>query len=170
MAEENNLKSLYTDGMTEFVSGNFGASVERFSDVLAQDPDHTMALTARGAANLKLNYVDKAMSDFNRVIETNPEYARAFHLRGLAKEKAGDHKGAVEDFGKAIDLDPEYGAAYFSRATLRTKMGLEDLAAEDMAMVTHLTNRNIETFANENNIWRSQQLRVESMMESDLNR
>ncbi len=28
-------------------------------------------------------------------------------------------------------------------------------------MVTHLTNVNIESFANENNIWRSQHLKLE---------
>ena len=50
----------------------------------------------------------------------------------------------------AIDIDPEYGAAYYSRATLLTKLGREDDAAEDMKMVTHLTNLNIENFANDN--------------------
>jgi len=170
MNEMKDITSTYTDGMAEFVSGNYGTSVDLFSEVLANDPDHTRALTARGAANLKLNAFDEAISDFNRAIETQPDYARAYHLRGLAREKTGDHQGAVEDFGRAIELAPEYGAAYLSRATLRTKMGLEDLAAEDMAMITHLTNRNIETFANENNIWRSQQLRVETMLDTDLNR
>ena len=51
---------------------------------------------------------------------------------------------------------------------LHTKMGDADQAAADMKMVTHLTEVNIETFANENNIWRSQQLRLESMHDDDL--
>jgi hypothetical protein len=37
-------------------------------------------------------------------------------------------------------------------------------------MVQHLTNKNIETFASENNVWRSQQLKLESVMESELER
>jgi len=49
-------------------------------------------------------------------------------------------------------------------------MGHEDLAMEDIAMVQYLTNKNIETFANDNNIWRSQHIRLESMMESELGR
>ena len=88
-------------------------------------------------------------------------------LRGLVFEKTGDDPGALGAFNRAVDLDPEYGAAYYSRATLHTKMGREDLAAEDMQMVTHLTNVNIETFANENNIWRSHQLRLEEMDAAD---
>jgi hypothetical protein len=37
----------------------------------------------------------------------------------------------------------------------------EARATEDIEMVTHLTNVNIETFARENNIWRSQHLKLE---------
>jgi hypothetical protein len=53
---------------------------------------------------------------------------------------------------KAIELKPEYGAAYYSRAALYAKLGKEDFAAEDIEKVTHLTNTNIEAFANENNV------------------
>ena len=49
-------------------------------------------------------------------------------------------------------------------------MGNEDLALEDIQMVQHLTNKNIESAANENNIWRSQQLRVEAVTETELTR
>jgi tetratricopeptide (TPR) repeat protein len=83
---------------------------------------------------------------------------------------AGETDEALADFGKAIDIDPEYGAAYYSRATLLTKMGREDDAVEDMEIVTHLTNLNIENFANENNIWRSRQLQLEEMLETEVNR
>ena len=117
-----------------------------------------------------MNRLEEALDDFNRAIGIDPDYARAFHLRGLVAEKQGADARALEDFSRAIDIDPEYGAAYHSRATLHTKMGHEDLAVEDIAMVQHLTNKNIETVANENNIWRSQHLRLESMMESELGR
>jgi Tfp pilus assembly protein PilF len=111
-----------------------------------------------------------AISDFNQAIELDSSHPKAYHLRGLAREMAGDNDVALEDFTRALDIDPEYGAAYYSRATLLTKMGQEDAAAEDMKMVTHLTNVNLETFANNNNIWRSRQMQVEGIMESELNR
>ena len=92
------------------------------------------------------------------------------HTRGLVEEKRGADDRALENFSRAIEIDPEYGAAYHSRATLHTKMGREDLALEDIAMVQHLTNKNIEAFANENNIWRSHPLGLESIVESELER
>jgi hypothetical protein len=49
-------------------------------------------------------------------------------------------------------------------------MGKEDAATEDIETVTHLTNYNIESFANENNVWRSRHLEVESIMETELDR
>ena len=97
----------------------------------------------------------------------DPEYSKAYHLRGLVHEKTGDNEGALRDFSRAIELNPEYGAAYYSRATLYSKMGKEDLAVEDIEMVTHLSEVNIETFANQNNIWRSKQLQIEAMGVAD---
>jgi len=154
----------FTDGMTEFMANNFGASVELLTRVLETDPDHKIARVSRGAAFLKMDRLNEAIDDFNRVVEQYPEYARAFHLRGLARDQQGDHDGALEDFGTAIDLDPEYGAAYYSRVTLLTKLGREEEAMDDIQMVNHITNRNIEEFANENNLWRSQQLRLEATL------
>ena len=78
-----------------------------------------------------------------------------------------DHEGALEDFGNAIDLDPDYGPAYYSRATLQINIGREDLATEDIQMVQVLTEMNTQAFANENNIWRSEQLRLEEMGVAD---
>ncbi|UCE51905.1 MAG: tetratricopeptide repeat protein [Desulfobacterales bacterium] len=114
--------------------------------------------------------MDEALADFSHAIDLDPGYARAFHLRGLVKDKQGNPKSALKDFNQAIELDPEYGAAYYSRATLHSKMKHEDLALEDIEMVQHLTNKNIETFANENNVWRLQHLKLESIMESELTR
>ena len=82
----------------------------------------------------------------------------------------GDNDDALSDFNKAIDIDSEYGAAFYSRASLLTKMGKEDSALEDMQMVNHLSNLNIESFANENNVWRSRQLQLEEVMESEMHR
>jgi hypothetical protein len=47
-------------------------------------------------------------------------------------------------------------------------MGNTDLAAEDIEMMTHLIEVNIETFVNENNVWRSRHLQAESMHADNL--
>jgi tetratricopeptide (TPR) repeat protein len=170
MSDHKDVNHVYNDGMVEFINNNFEKSIEILSEAAGLDPGRKLTFVSRGSAYLKLNQLDKAMEDFNQAIEIDPEYARAFHLRGLVEEKRGADDRALDDFNRAIDIDPEYGVAYHSRATLHTKMGREDLAVDDIAMVQHLSNKNIETFANDNNIWRSQHLRLESVMESELGR
>jgi Tfp pilus assembly protein PilF len=168
MSNNNLAREKFEEGMTDFVSHNYGRSIDLLSQAIELDPRFTLALKSRGAAYLKLDKVQEAIADMNAVIEIAPENARAYHMRGLAFDKSGDLDQALDDFGQALKLDPDYGTAYYSRANLHNKMGHPDLASEDIRMVTHLSEVNIESFANENNVWRSQQMRLESMYDDDL--
>ncbi|MBT8368092.1 MAG: hypothetical protein KJP23_25640 [Deltaproteobacteria bacterium] len=69
--------------------------------------------------------------------------------------------------GMADFVSHNYGAVYYSRAGLNNKIGRTAQATEDIRMVTHLTEVNIETVANNNNMWRSQHLRLESMFDDN---
>jgi len=164
MSDVKNANEIYNDGMYEFLNENFENSVEILSQAAELDPQRKLTFVSRGAAYLRLGRLEEALADFNHAIDIDSDYARAYHLRGLVEERQGDDGGALNDFTRAIEIDPEYGAAYHSRAALHTKMGEEELAMEDIAFVHHLSNKNIEAFANENNLWRSQQLRLESMV------
>jgi len=163
-------KELFASAMSKMMDDKLGVSIDLLNEVIKADPDDRLAFMARGTVYLKMGNAQNATLDFSRAIEINAAHPRAYHLRGLALEMAGENDKALADISQAIDLEPEYGAAYNSRATLLTKMGREDAAAEDMKMVTHLTNRNLEVFANENNIWRSRQMQLEGILESDMNR
>lgn len=165
-----NVKNLFEQAMSEFLKADYEKSVELLDQLLELEPEHKLALATRGAAELKMNRPDAAVETFNQSIKADPAYAKAYHMRGLAFESKGDHEAALNDFNKAIELNPHYGAAYQSRGTLYFQMGEEELAAEDIRTIAHLTNVNIETFANENNVWRSNQLRTEDMLESEMNR
>ena len=168
MSAKNKANAKFEEGMSNFLSQNYDRSIQFFSDAIEADPTYRLAFKSRGAAYLKLGKTREAIADFNRILEMDPDNSRAYHLRGLAYEKSGDHQNALKDFNVSIEQNPAYGAAYYSRATLHTKMGNTDQAAADMQMVTHLSEVNIETFANENNVWRSQHLRVESAYNDDL--
>ena len=168
MSINNLARKKFEEGMTDFMGHNYGRSIDLLSQAIELDPRFTLALKSRGAAYLKLDKVREAITDMNAAIELAPENARAYHMRGLAFDKSGDFDRALEDFDRALKIDPDYGAAYYSRASLHNKMGHSDLAGEDIQMVTHLSEVNIESFANENNVWRSQQLRLESMYDDDI--
>ena len=170
MGKVDRRNELFTNAMSKLMKDKFGMSIDLLTEILDADPDDRMALLARGSVFIKMKNAENAISDFNRALELDAKHPKAYHLRGLAREMGGDSDGALNDFSKAIEIDPEYGAAYYSRATLLTRMGREDEAAEDMKMITQLTNVNIESFANENNIWRSRQMQMEDIMETELSR
>jgi len=164
------LQNRFNEAMAAFVGNRFDESISILGEIIKLDPTHKLALTARGSAHLKRKDPRSAVSDFTRAIEIDSSYARAYHLRGLARESLGEDESALADFDSAVRIDPVYGAAYYSRAALCTKLGREDQAAEDMETVAHLTSANIAVFANENNVWQSEHLRVEDAMESELQR
>jgi tetratricopeptide (TPR) repeat protein len=163
MSDEYAAKEKFEEGMENFVSHNYGSSIKLLSQAIELDPEFALAIKSRGAAYLRLDKAQEAIADFSTVVEMVPDSARAYHLRGLAYEKSGDTGKALDDFNKALELNAEYGAAYYSRANLHNKMGHTELATEDIQMVTHLSEVNIETFANDNNVWRSRHLRLESI-------
>ena len=167
MADKDKAKQLFKKGMAEFLDQYYGDSIETLSSAIELDPNHKLALLSRGTGYMKMDRAHDAKADFGRVIQIDPDYPRAYHLRGLAHESAGDPHGALHDFNRAIELNPDYGAAYYSRANLHAKLGEEILATEDIKTATTLTEVNIEEFANDNNIWRSQHMKLEEMGVAD---
>ena len=170
MDKDNRKKDLFANAMSNLRRDKLGMSIDFLNEILRADPDDKLALLARGTVYLKMGNAQNAKTDFSRVLEIDGNHPKAHHLRGLAKEMEGDDNEALNDFNHAVDLDPEYGAAYCSRATLLTKTGREAEAAKDMKMFAQLTNAKIESFANESNIWRSNQLRIESFLEKERRR
>jgi tetratricopeptide (TPR) repeat protein len=167
MSDKQIAKEKFEEAMEDFISHNYGRSIELLSQAIELNPQFALAFKSRGAAYLRLDKTQEAIADFSTVVEMVSDNARAYHLRGLAYEKSGDNAKALDDFNKALELNPEYGAVYYSRANLHNKMGQTELATDDIQMVTHFSEVNIESFANENNVWRSQHLRLESMYDDD---
>jgi Tfp pilus assembly protein PilF len=152
MKENKDIKEMLGQALSSFTKGEYSESICNLSKILLLDPKHQLAYLTRGVAYTKTDRVNLAIQDFDRAIETNPEYDRAYHLRGVAYASLGEHEKAVQDFDKAIALNPEYGAAYLSRANVHAEMGHDEEAQEDMEMVKRLTAKNVQGFAEQNNV------------------
>ena len=170
MTDNKDAKTYFVEGMQAFAGNTFDRCVTLLDQAIERDAQFKLALVSRGAAHLKLERPDRAIADFDRALEIDSDYARAYHLRGLAHEKQGSSDQSLADFNRAIELDPDYGAAYYSRASLHTALGNEAEAMEDIEMVTHFTQRNLESFNNLHNVWQTHQMSVENAMETELNR
>lgn len=161
---------LFDEAVSAFLDEEFDKSIEILTRVLEMDPDKPLAVITRGTAFFKQEKYQEALTDFDRAIELDPHHAGAFHKRALVLEKLGNYEDAILGLDKAIELNPEYGAAFLSRATLHAKLSNANAAQEDMQMLTHLGNRNLESYMNDSNVWHTQHMRVEDVMETELNR
>ena len=164
---KNQIDGLFKEAISEYIEGNYSKSIGHLQDILQADPEHRLASLTLGSAWLRSGEAQKALDQFDALIQSDPGHARAYHLRGFAHQNLGDSEAALKDFSTAIEIDADYGAAYHSRATLLGELGETDKAAEDIEVIAHLTQRNLESFSNENNVWRSQQMYVESEMGSE---
>lgn len=72
--------------------------------VLKLDPNNTMALWIRGAANLSAGNTAKAIDDLNAAIRLDPNSKYAYYFRGIYYKHLDDKKHAREDFLKAKEL------------------------------------------------------------------
>lgn len=170
MSKDNTVDDIASRAMHAYIKENYEESISLFTKALLDEPANKVSLASRGSAFLRLNQLENAASDFSQVIDLHPDYARAYHLRGLVRVRQGNDQGALNDFNRAIDLDAGYGAAYASRAMVHQTLGHDNKADDDMAMVASLAQVNLETAANENNIWQTHHMRVEDYLETELER
>jgi len=162
------IRALFESGMKAFADNAYEESETYFTQVLETSPEFRLAWESRGAARLRLQRTEAAIADFERAIALSPERSRPYHLRGLAYEQKGDLNQAINDFNQAILLEPEYVAAYHSRSILRSRRGETERAEKDLQTFKMLTEKKLETFSNEHNIWRSAHLAVEDAGATDV--
>lgn len=160
----------FDDGVRAYASGELEESLRHFSAAIEAGEVPDRAYVSRGAAYLRLERPQAALADFDQALSISPDQSRTHHLRGLAYAQLQNDDDALADFNRAIALDPEYGTAYYSRSTLQNRRGNEAAAMEDIQTYTHLTEKRLQEFGNENNIWRSQQLHLEAENMADVMR
>ncbi|UCG05717.1 MAG: tetratricopeptide repeat protein [Desulfobacterales bacterium] len=137
---------MFDKGVAAYVRNKHTKSIQLFSRALKYDPKFELGYLSRGAANLKLGNVKKAMNDFNHVIKLNPNSARAYHFRGLTFERRNDIARAYQDFDRALEIDPDYAAAYHSRNSLLSKEGHTDFSIEELDIINHLMAMRVSRF------------------------
>jgi tetratricopeptide (TPR) repeat protein len=140
MSDNNTTIKLFSGGVSAYIKEDFKTSIKLFSQALKQDRKFALVYSSRGAAYLKTNKINKAISDFTRAIRLKPDYARSFHLRGLAYVKAGDIARAYRDFHRAIEIDPDLSAVYRCLKYVQDKKVHDQREIENLEMVDYLAS------------------------------
>lgn len=98
-------------------------------------PETTVDETAyvfygKGAAAIKNEEFDEAISNFSKAIEIRQDYMAAYHGRGLAYHRKGDLDNAFTDYSHAIRLKPT-AITYTNRGILYYEKRKQDEAIRD---------------------------------------
>ncbi|QND72213.1 tetratricopeptide repeat protein [Tardiphaga robiniae] len=91
-------------GCTEIIDNPTATTAERAE-----------AMSYRGAAQIHLGDLDRALADFSTFIAMKPDSAQGYSMRAKVYERLKSHDLAIADYDRAIALDPNYALAYASR-------------------------------------------------------
>jgi len=120
----------YYKGMAYLNAGNYTDAVAYFDEVLAIDPNYTLALNNKGAALYGLGIYNESIAYFDKVLSVNPYYTTALYNKGAALSKLGIYNESIAYFDKVLAIQPtnalalagkKLDLAAFSKTNIITK-------------------------------------------------
>jgi tetratricopeptide (TPR) repeat protein len=82
-------------------------AIKLFDQVLAEDPQHPVALAQRGWLVSRAGLVDEGLAAIDKAIESDPSYAEAHFFRGMILlQSKDDPAGAATAFQAVLDNRP----------------------------------------------------------------
>ncbi|RKG92014.1 tetratricopeptide repeat protein [Corallococcus terminator] len=103
------LFAAFNEGVHRSMSGNHEAAVQSFDQVLAVDPRHFPALTAKASALKQLGRTAEALKGFQRAVELEPTAADPLREAALCQLELGEPEAAALLMERAVQLNPTPG-------------------------------------------------------------
>lgn len=97
-------------------SGQLQAAQALYSQVLALQPQHFVALHLSGVIAAQGRDFERADALLARAVEANPHHAVARNNRGNVLKELGRYDAALSSYDAAISLKPDYAECHFNRA------------------------------------------------------
>lgn len=101
------LLAAFNEGVSHSMSGNHGAAIQVFDRVLSQDPNHVLALSAKGSSLASLGKPREALKCFERAIDLDPETAEHYRNAALCQLELDEPEAARSLLEEAVKLNPE---------------------------------------------------------------
>jgi tetratricopeptide (TPR) repeat protein len=102
------LLAAFNEGVSHSMSGNHAAAIQVFDRVLGQDPNHVLALSAKGSSLASLGRPREALKCFERAIDLDPETAEHYRNAALCQLELDEPEAARELLDEALQLNTEH--------------------------------------------------------------
>jgi len=97
-----------------YESGDLQGALEKYQQVLEQEPDDDLAHYDVGVVQYSLERYEEALASIDRAAALQPERADFLMLRGNTLIRLERHDEAIRDYEEALRLDPSQIEAYYS--------------------------------------------------------
>lgn len=115
-------------------------SLLQFDKLLAQDPNHIVAINERGTVLLEMKQYDGARASIEKAIALDPKYADAYLNKGVLCGHLRRYDEAMAAFDKALVLKPTLGKAWLGYGNC-----LSALHRHDEALIAYEKALSIES-------------------------
>jgi len=106
----------YLNALIYFNQEDYGNSIDEFTVLIMQNPQHMKARYNRSLAHGMLDNYLSAIDDLTACITVDSTFAVGYYSRAYWYEFSGNYDDAKKDYEKSIDLDPKNYDAYFGLA------------------------------------------------------
>lgn len=101
------LLAAFNEGVSHSMSGNHEAAIQVFNHVLSQDPNHVLALSAKGSSLASLGKPREALKCFERAIDLDPEMSEHYRNAALCQLELDEPEAARSLLDEALQLNTE---------------------------------------------------------------
>ena len=122
----------YNEALRLFGQKNYAAAIERFSDVIQQEPKRADAWRMRGISYYWMSRYVPAIADLSEAIRLDPGNDNPLRFRMTAYLRQGEYEKAAADASEVIRLNPAAADAYSVRARLHSEKQDYSKAIEDL--------------------------------------
>ncbi len=114
--KENKIQELYRSAEKNIKENDFVSAIEKYGDILQENPQYEKAYFLRAFAKSKLNDHQGAIDDYERSLKINPSDENSLLNLGISRACINDNEGAITAYSAALDMNPSIPKALFGRA------------------------------------------------------
>ena len=140
--------TLLQQGLFHHRQGELALAMDRYSDVLRNDPRNADALYYVAVVACQEGQYKEGAALARRAIENGPPQARAHNLLGQAHDRLGEPLEAIKNYDEALRLDPNFAEAHGNRAAIMADAGFPDEALKSFDHALALNPNGVTDWVN----------------------
>lgn len=122
------------------VKGQFEKAIQKYEEILKQDPDNKMALFPAGLIYANTGKPEKALGIFQKLVELDPENYDTKNSLGLTYDFLGMPEKAIQEYKEALQINPKVAYIHYNLGNVYLKTNVLNLAVKEFQKMRSLSN------------------------------